>query len=153
MAILTESKELKFNQDCHDHPIYLTWLNGVGGYDYWLFSKQHTKKIKTKITNSYSINIDDLENSIGSVDITGKKAIPTIQIGALIEAADMDGIESLYTSSKVLMLTNPDTWEVEGAEWVRVIVKTGSLLVLNTKSERLTIKMNLDLPYINKQIE
>ena len=89
MAILTESKELKFNQDCHDHPIYLTWLNGVGGYDYWLFSKQH----------------------------------------------------------------NPDTWEVEGAQWVRVIVKTGSLLVLNTKSERLTIKMNLDLPYINKQIE
>jgi len=153
MAIITEIKEVKIDHECKDFPIYLTWLNTLGGYDSWLFFKEHTEKVKTKAVNPYTINTEDLETAIGSNDISGKLVTPVLEIGGRMTAEDMDGIESLYTSPKVMMLTNPDSWEVDGAKWQRVIVKTGSLITLKTRTAYLNVKLSLDLPFINKQQE
>lgn len=153
MAIITEEKEVKIDHECKDFPIYLTWLNTLGGYDSWLFFKEHTSKVKTKSVNPYTINVEDLETAIGSNEVSGKLVTPQIDIGGRMKAEDMKGMESLYTSPKVLMLNNPETWETEGAKWKRVIVKTGSLITLKTRTSYLNVKLTLDLPFINKQQE
>jgi len=153
MAIITEKKNIKIDHECKDFPVYLTWLNGLGGYDSWLFFKEHTERVKTKAVNPYSINIEDLETAIGTNDITGKNITPQIQVGGRIMVEDMDGMESLYESPKVMMLTNPETWQTDGAKWKRVIVKTGSLITLKTRTSYLEVKLTLDLPFINKQKE
>jgi hypothetical protein len=153
MSIITEVKNIKIDHECKDFPIYLTWLNGLGGYDSWLFFKEHTVSTKTKVSNKYNINVQDLENAIATNDITGKDVAPQMKIGGRIEAADMDGMQSLYESPKVMMLSNPETWETDGAKWKRVIVKTGSLLTLKTRTAYLEVKLTLELPYIFKQKE
>lgn len=153
MAIITEKKTIKIDHECKDFPIYLTWLNGVGGYDNWLFFKEHSSTTKTKITSSYTSNISNLETAIGTNDITGKDIAPQMKIGGRIEAEDMDGMQSLFESPKVMMLMNPETWESDGAIWQRVIVNTGTLLILKTRTSYLDVKFTLDLPYRFKQKE
>lgn len=153
MAIITEKKTIKIDHECKDFPIYLTWLNGVGGYDSWLFFKEHSSTTKTKITSSYTSNISNLETAIGTNDITGKDIAPQMKIGGRIEAEDMDGMQSLFESPKVMMLMNPETWESDGAVWQRVIVNTGTLLILKTRTSYLDVKFTLDLPYRFKQKE
>ena len=153
MSIITELKSIKIDHECKDFPIYLTWLNGLGGYDSWLFFKEHSVTTRTKISNKYNINVQDLENAVATNDITGKDVSPQIKIGGRMLAADMDGMQSLYESPKVMMLSNPETWETDGAKWKRVIVKTGSLLTLKTRTAYLEVKLTLELPYIFKQKE
>ena len=156
---ITEKKKIKIDHECKDFPIYLTWLNSLGGYSYWLFFKEHTEKTKTASENKYIKSIDDLENAIATDDITGKSADHTILIGGRMKAEDMDGITGLYESPKVLRLMNPETWETDGVggtpapKWQRVIIKPGSLTILKTGIEYLEVKMNLELPFINTQKE
>jgi len=156
---LTEKIKINIDNECKDYPVYLTWLNKLGGYSYWLFFKEHTVKTKTKIENPYIKSTQDLENSIATNDITGKSAKHSLLIGARVRACDLDGITSLYESPKVQMLTNPDTWETDGPGgtpspiWKRVIVNAGSITILKTGIDFLVIKMTLDLPLINTQKE
>jgi len=156
---ITEKKKIKVDHECKDFPIYLTWLNSLGGYSYWLFFKEHSELTKTSLENQYIKSIEDLENAISTNDITGKSAEHTIQIGGRIQAEDMGGITGLYESPKVERLMNPDTWETDGTggtpapKWQRVIIKPGSITILKTGIEFLTIKMTLELPFINTQKE
>jgi len=150
---VTESLRMKVDHECKDFPIYLTWLNSVGGYDYWLFFKTNKQKIKTKLENPYTKNIDNLATSIGNIEITGKKVEPTIDFGARVMSEDMDGIAGLYGSPKVLYLTNPETWQVDGAKWRRVIINPGSLLVAESNISFLDVKMTMMLPIRNTQKE
>ena len=156
---ITEKKKIKIDHECKDFPIYLTWLNSLGGYSYWLFFKEHTENTKTKTQNKYIVNIQNLETAIGTNDITGKLANHEIKIGARVKAEDIDGITGLYESPKVLRLMNPETWQTEGEggnplpKWQRVIVKPGSIIILKTGIDFLEIKMTLELPFINTQKE
>ncbi len=156
---LTEKKNIKIDHECKDFPVYLAWVNSLGGYSYWLFFKQHTEKTKTKQENSYIPNIDDLETAIATNDITGKGASPTLDIGGRMKAEDMDGITGLYESPKVLRLMNPETWETDGVgntpapRWQRVLVKAGSLVTLRTRTDWLEVKLTLALATINTQKE
>ena len=142
-----------------DFPTYLTWLNSVGGYDSWLFFNSNQEKISTKIENAYVKNIDDLETAIGNIDITGKSIAPQIDFGALVSEGSMDGMASLYGSPKVLHLKNPETWQTDGAggtplpKWQRVIIKTGSLVVIESKKALMNVKMSMLLPTRDTQKE
>ena len=159
MPILTEKKKIKFDHECKDFPIYLNWLNRLGGYSYWLFFKEHTEKTSTSVENKYIKSIKDLENARATNDITGKKATHTILVGCRCKAEDIDGLTGLYESPKVERLMNPETWETDGPTggilpiWQRVIVKPGSITILKTGIDFLEIKMTLELPFINTQKE
>lgn len=151
--IVTEKKKVKIDSECKDFPLYLEWNNKIGGKDQWLFFKSHKELTKTKQENKYIKYVPDLENSLGQQDITGKSAAPEIQFGAYVHEDDMDGITSLYESPKVLLLTNPETWEAEGPKWIRVLIKPGSLLTFEAKRHFITVKMVMTLPLRNSQKE
>lgn len=151
--ISTEKKKIKIDNECKDFPLYLTWLNSKGGYSYWLFFKSHSEITSTRIENQYLKNVTDLETSIGQIDSTGKISSPKIDFGARVSQEDMQNINSLYNSPKVLLLSNPETWEVDGPKWLRVQIKQGSLLTLKTGIEFQEVNMSMLLPLINTQKE
>jgi hypothetical protein len=148
---VTERLRIKVDHECKDFPIYLTWLNSVGGYDYWLFFKTNKVKINTKLENQHLKNIDDLSTALGNIDITGKSIQPSVDFGARVKAEDMDGMAGLFGSPKVLYLTNPETWQTDGAIWRRVIIRPGSLLVSESNISFIDIKMTMLLPTKNTQ--
>jgi len=150
---ITEIKTVKIDHDCKDVPIYLTWINKLGGYSYWLFERFNTETTRTRNVYQYENNILDLENAIGTNEVTSKDISPQLEVGAKIHISDMDGIRGLFESPKVLMLANPDTWTVDGAKWKRVIVNTGSLVVNETDKRYYDVSFKLDLPMVFNQKE
>lgn len=150
---VTERKRMFIDNECKDFPIYLTWINSVGGYDYWLFFKTNKEKLTTKLENPYLKNVDDLETDLGNIEITGKTNSPQIDFGARVRAESMDGMASLFASPKVLWLTNPDTWQTDGPKWRRVIIKNGSLPKEESRKAFMEVKMSMLLPIRNTQKE
>jgi len=156
---LTEKKRIKIDNTCKDFPMYVCWLNSLGGYSYWLFFKHHEESTKTKANAKYDINIQDLETAIATNDIVGKDAVHVFKVGARIQEEDQDGITGLFESPKVMLLMNPETWQTASAtsgpapKWQRVIVKTGSALILKTGTKYLDAKMQLQMPFVNTQKE
>ena len=146
MGVLSEVITVKKEIGCGDNPIYLCWINTLGGFDYWLFNKFQEQNLKTKIENSFSSNISDLETALGISNITGKSSGETIDVVSSISIDDIDGIKSLYESTSVFMLTNPTTWTTDGAKWKRVIVQPGSLKIFTTNKSFYNIKLSLVLP-------
>ncbi len=146
MGVLTEIITIDIAEGCGDNPIFLCWLNTLGGFDVWLFNKFQEQNVKTSIENSFSSNVSELETALGIANITGKSSGETIEVGSSISINKIDGIKSLYESTSVFMLTNPLTWETDGAKWKRVIVQTGSLMIFKTNKSFYDIKLTLVLP-------
>lgn len=79
MAQISEIKTFKINCQCSAQEIFLTWLNNLGGFDYWNFTarKDHiieireaieTKKnILTQWPKSYSQNADTIRRQTSRV--------------------------------------------------------------------------------------
>jgi hypothetical protein len=154
MARITEIKTIDVNDECVDNPVYLKWLNTLGGFSQWLFGTMQTDIIQTSVDGEYMTNInDDLENSIGGNEYISKDAQPQLVIGANVPVSKMDGMKGLIMSPKVLMLSNPNTWQTDGAKWIRVRVQTGSFIVLKTNETRNQVEMVLLLPKLNIQAE
>ena len=154
MGTFTETKTVKIVHNCGlDNPIYLCWLNAVGGFSYWLFDKYSKSTTQTKTEGSYNKNISNLETAIGNADILGKNITPKIDVGSVVKLEDMDGLRGLFESPKVFMLANPLTWETDGIKWKTVIVQASSLVILETKVAFYEMKLTLILPDRNVQSE
>jgi len=153
MGVLTEIKTVKINDGCTANPVYLCWLNSLGKFDYWLFSRGYDEQIKTAIETPYSMNIEDLETALGSNGITSKSVANTIDVFGSVALEDLNGIASLFKSPKVQMLANPTTWQIDGVKWKDVIVSSGSMVMFKTKKSFYDIKFTINLPEINVQAE
>lgn len=143
---ITEIKTVKVVDACLKEPVYLQWHNALGGKSYWLFERFKQENVQTKELMSYGINVIDLETAQGTSDITGKEAESFIEVGAKVKAEDMDGLRGLFESGKVIMLTNPTTWKVDGAKWVKVTLRSGSLLVYQTDKAYFDVSFRIELP-------
>lgn len=143
---ITEIKTVKVIDACLKEPVYVQWHNALGGKSYWLFEKFKQENSKTRVSGSFELNVLDLETAQGTDDITGKDATSFIEVGAKVKAEDMDGLRGLFESGKVIMLTNPLTWEVVGAKWVKVKIQTGTLLIYETDKSFFDVSFRIELP-------
>lgn len=52
-----ETKTFKINCECSKQELYLTWLNNLGGFDYWKFTanKDHIVEIQEAMTTKKNI--------------------------------------------------------------------------------------------------
>jgi hypothetical protein len=150
---VTEEKVITIDSECYEDPIYLCWLNSLGGYSYYLFHRYNEEKTKTTPLTGYERNIEDLETSIGNIDLIGKNTAPEIEFGASIHISEMDGIRGLFESPKVMWLKNNETWMADNPKWQRVIIKTGTQLVYQTKKSYFEVAMSMRIPDRNTQQE
>lgn len=151
--IITELKNIKISRECVDNPIFLNWINKQGGHSYWLFNRMNSNFTKTTNGNFYEKFVSDLENTQINFGMVDKKVQHTIKVGANVDVTDMDGIRGLFESPKILMLTNPTTWTVDGAKWQSVAIDDGTLLYFKTKTQRFDIEFDIILPMIYTQSE
>lgn len=159
---ITEVKKIKYNCDCVQNPVYLQWQGSNGGANYWLFHTVQAEVDDVDINGQYFPYVEDIETAIGNGETQSKSAQPTLIVGGYIDVEDISGgvlpfanpcIKGLLRSPNVLMLTNPLTWETDGAKWIRIRVAAGTFKILDTNQTKALIEVTLLLPTINLQTQ
>lgn len=132
---IIETKKVNVNKDCLTDGICLKWLNTLGGWDIWVFSKKHI--ITTDVSNTEHFNkfVEDLEGSTGNMHIIRKRSFDVYKLGAdgLNKAKYYDGLKGLKNTPLCYMLMNPLTWGTEGCKWMRVMVLDSKLDIDNNE--------------------
>lgn len=133
---ITEEKFVRYNNVCHDSPVYLAWLNPLGGFDHWLFeSSQDVSDVVTDLKQ-----FEQWVEDIGEANARKQAFNKDIQEEVLCVAENLttqqaEGLRYLGRSVQVLKFTG---YEIDGTtpKWQVVNVKTGTFFVRNTGETR-----------------
>jgi len=128
------SKDLfvKYIETFRDTAIYLCWMNTRGQYDYYLFDC-----LTYETTTDEKIDINLCTWGIGEkiFEQIDKKYKKKIDLGTgVLTKNELKAIETLIVSKYVWMLTNPNTWEFEGAKWLQVKIENPQVKHLRTSN-------------------
>lgn len=146
---ITEKKRIKIDSACRKNPVFVAWINTLGGREYWLFDTIQTEGLTTEKGGTFEPYQIDLENSRGQIFDVSVFAQPHLTVYGIIDNEDIQGIKSLLYSPRVEILMNPETWEAEGLTWQVFRPQQGSFKILNTDEIRSEFELTLDNPYIN----
>lgn len=151
---ITETKRIRYDDLCKDNPIYLSWINTLGGRCYWLFSRNQFISFGTGEETIFENAVIDLENSEAFQEVLSLQAGKGMILGCNnIDRNDIEYIKSILYSPKVQILDNPDTWTTEGCKWTTVIVVRGNFPLIETKEERADISLTIKFPIIQIQTQ
>lgn len=151
MGAVTEVKTIKVQGGCKSNPVYVSWINTLGGREHWLFHHIHTKQIDTAENGVFMKTNETLEDSTGNIFDISASANNVIIVNALVDIEDIEGLKTILYSPCVEMLFNPDTWQTESPKWINVRVVKGSFKLYQTDQVRNTFEIQLELPNINIQ--
>lgn len=149
--IITEVKTIKVQGGCKSNPVFVSWLNTLGGREHWLFHHVQTKQMDTAENGVFVKTNQELETATGNVFDISAFANDVIIVNALVDIEDIEGLKTILYSPCVEMLFNPETWEVDGCKWINVRVAKGSFKLHQTDQIRNTFEIQLELPNINIQ--
>ena len=148
---LSEELTIKVDNSCSSQEIYLTWLNSLGGWEYWKFTadKNYSLNISSKETIKRNIfsNWDDTfisGNTQG--DVISVNANNEIEVySQYLTLDEVKAISSIKHSIRVMVLD-------EGVE-TTVVVDSDSITVFNDGDDETlhTIRFNIQLPDIQIQ--
>ncbi len=134
---MSETKTIDIVQpsDCHDTTgIYLTWLNYLGGHDYWYFSAQKVYSVDVTESKNQTVNIyNDYPSSFGefadSIDKqSSRKTKNTIRVASqFLTKAQVDGIAWIKSSPLVQILTDTTVSPITYQSLRTVIMDTSTL--------------------------
>jgi uncharacterized surface protein with fasciclin (FAS1) repeats len=151
MPIVTEIKTIKVESGCKDNPVFVSWINTLGGREHWLFHRIQVKQIDTADSGVFVKTNTELETATGNVfDITAQ-ANNILIVNALVDIEDIEGIKTMLYSPCVEMLYNPETWQTETPKWLNVHVIKGSFKLYQTNQTKSIIEIQLEMPNINIQ--
>ena len=151
MPIVTEIKTIKVDGLCKSNPVYLSWLNTLGGREHWLFHRINIKQIDTSDNGFFVKTNEALETTTGNRFDISANANNVIIVNALVDIEDIEGIKTMLYSPCVEMLWNVNTWETEQPKWINIHVVKGSFKLYQTDQLKSTIEIQLQLPDLNIQ--
>lgn len=148
---LSEQININVNNECSDQEIYLTWLNGLDGWDYWKFTsdKSYNIDINSKETIKRSVFADwdntfingTTENDVISID--ANKSIDVFS--QYLNDDEIEAVGAIKYSSKVMMIIN-------GVATTVIVDDKSITLYDDGEDETLhTIRFNIRLPDIQIQ--
>lgn len=149
--IVTEKKIIKIDSECKNNPVFVSWLNPLGGREYWLFHKVQTKAVVTSGLGTFEPFREDIETARGKIFDLSIGAIPKLIVFALPDAEDIEPLHSIMYSPMVEILMNPLTWETDNPVWQVVRPEKGSFKIIDTNQVRNTLEITFTQPYINVQ--
>ena len=124
-AQLTETKTIKINTECSNYDIRLTWLNNLGGFDYFAFN---TKK---------QYNVDITDSGVGSTNIFPQWP------NSYGEFADTINRQSFRKSNNSLVLVSPYVTQDELNALAGI--KTSPLVqIINSRYDKRTVIVDTD---------
>jgi len=149
---VTEKLRVKINRVCEDNPVFVTWLNTLGGREQWLWHTLQTDSLQTERRADFEPYTTDLENSRGQIKDVNIFAQPKITCYALVSAEDINGLMSITYSTTVEVLSNPDTWEEDGAKWLTYRPEAGSFKVIDSDENEAEVEITFLKAYVNTQV-
>jgi hypothetical protein len=149
--IVTEIKTIKNDTNCKQNPVFITWLNTLGGWENWLFDTTYIESVTTSRSKNFEGYITDLENAEGKTSDVQMKAVPSLKVFGLIPNEDINGLKTVLYSLSCKMLLNPLTWQTDGLKWRTVRPQPGSFHILDARETETLVEIVFDLPYINTQ--
>ena len=131
-----DGPDICIDDDCCPHPVYLTWLNHLGGWEYWNFCAQSDFGIeiqevttaKKNIFSNWPQSFIDAETEEEYVSIQAKKSITIRAENLSNEEADF--ISSIKTSIHV-------QWMIDGFTDKRTVLVDKDSFVYKTETEKL----------------
>jgi hypothetical protein len=123
-AAISETKIVKVEQPC-GNPIMLTWLNKLGGWDYWLFTNRNITAYGVSNGSVYEPYISDMATANAKEVVLTKQSVEAVSIAANnLTLDDVTGIKGLLSSTAVYCIdengdilyratVNAGTWNVE----------------------------------------
>ena len=150
-CVLSELKEFNVNSECSNQEIYLTWLNVLGGWDYWKFTaeKDYNLNIESKDTIKRNIFADwdnTFSNGDTEIDVINSEAYKSIGVfSQYLNPNELETISAIKYSPKVQVLN--------GSKLTTVLVDKDNILLYNDGDEEslYTIRFNIQLPNIQSQ--
>jgi len=135
----------KLTDFCTDG-IYIKWINSLGGWNYWLFSKGQTQT-KTKENGSLNNDFENLEDTISPLVSLGKTSETQIKVQQkrIIEQDKML-LTDLLDSAKVYLFTGTPFSQNTFNDWIEVNLTNGTFTIENPKSKMYQFNFNLELP-------
>ena len=140
---LTETKQIKINNECISNPVCLSWVNTLGGREYWVFGYNQQHGLQTSQGATFEPYITDLETARGDIFDIEKFAQPKMTLGATVDNEDIEGLKTILYSICVEMYVN--------GKWVNVRPETGSFMIRESRDTNTDIELTIQLPYINNQ--
>ncbi len=136
------------------NPVYLKWINANGGWNYFCFGTKQLRGLKTKTLAEFSKFYEDISLQESDSEYLGKEATPELALFAeRLDTYDIELMESLISSPKVMYLTNIDTWEATAEIWHTVKVEPGTIPTRNTRNVFNKIEFKMLLPELNIQTQ
>jgi hypothetical protein len=127
-----------------DNYINLTWLNSVGGWEYWTFTARHSYGYDSsdigRIEKDIFQNWDaDFISGQSETEVLGKDVRSFITVRSqLLTKSQVDAIAKIRNSIKVQ--------EVRSTGNVTVLVDTGSFTYRTDKDKTITIEFRITYP-------
>lgn len=149
--IVTEIKKIKYDSNCKKHPVFITWLNTLGGWEQWLFDTTYIDTLATSRSETFEGYIQDLQTANAKVQDVQLRAQPSITVFGMIDNEDIHGLKTILYSLSCKMLLNPMTWQTEGVKFITIRPQPGSFRILDQREKQVLIEIVFDLPYLNTQ--
>lgn len=146
-AAISETKQIEVNCSCYSEYIYLTWLNNLGGYDYWLFTGgkaigtdilSETKSRKDYFGNwpkSYGEFVDTIDH------VSSRKSKRTYLVRSQpLTKAQVMAISEIKSSPLVQIMSDEDGWDRR-----TVLVDTDSIVIMEEMDKLHSISFTISL--------
>ena len=128
------------------NPIYLGWLNSLGGRDYWLFEHNQLDRNEYSTIGTFEPPTTDLETAEGIKRVLGRTNFNTLGVFA-------GGLTRNQYDAIREVLQSPDVEQIfTDATKIKVIPVTNSVST-QTKSNGHEIQFDIEYPEIFAQVE
>lgn len=144
---ITKHITVSLSTACPLSPVYLKWIGKHGGWNYYMFgfnqevslNVQNMQLVKRRPTNY--LTASSME------DVVSKVANRKVTVYAdNVPVNDINGIESIYDSPKVMVLQPSGLWQT-------VIVNTASYKLFDTQFDQFALRFTFDMATKNVQYQ
>lgn len=145
----SEYKYMRIVQCSKANPVFLKWWYN-GAWNYWLYNFNQVESNEvTASQGTFSKFQSDLALMDTDSDFVSRETMPDMTLGAQgLDLNDITGLKTILSSSKVMMLSNLDSWTTDGDKWVTVKIKTGKYKIRETGAALSDISFTMVLPEI-----
>jgi hypothetical protein len=142
---ISETKIIKVGEVC-DNAIMLTWLNKLGGWDYWLFTNRNTTSYGVSNSGVFEPYIEDMATANSTEVVLLKQGKEAVTLAANnLDSNDVTGLKGLLSSTAVYAI------DEDGNVLYRTTVNGGTWNVADTKKNTFDLTITILKPSEFKQ--
>lgn len=126
--------------------VYIKWINSLGGWSYWLFSKGETST-KTDSRGALFNDVNNLEDTLSPFVSLGKDKNKSIKVREKrVNEQYKILLEDLLDSAKVYLFTGTPFSQNFNNDWLEVELKDGTFITENPRQGFYTFDFEFGLP-------